>query len=160
MRDDDEIIAAHEADFAATPPRRGGRGFWIVTIALLLACLVLVVEIFVNRGVKDTIAHAQFSLRTAETAARALAERGTLANADAGSLAAVEPGLRFVGPSTESEDLDTVSVSASPEVWAAAVQVRPDACFYLRIEGDTTSYGNGVGCTAERALVTETDSRW
>jgi hypothetical protein len=158
--DDDEIIEAHEAEFAAEPPRRSNRGFWLVTLTLLVACLVLVVEIFVNRGVKDTIAHAQYSLRTAETAALALADRGTLAEADAGTLQGMEPDLHFVGPATASDDLETLSVSASPEVWAAAVQVPPGACFYLRIEDGTTTYGNGTVCTAEQALVSSTDTRW
>lgn len=157
---DDDIIAAHEADFSQEPPRRSNRGFWLVALTLLVACLVLVVEIFLNRGVKDTIAHAQFSLRTAEDVARTLAERSTLAEADAGSMRLAEPDLRFVGPATASDDIDTLSISAAPEVWAAAVQVRPGACFYLKIEGGTTTYGNGVECTAEQALIRATDSRW
>ena len=53
-----------------------------------------------------------------------------------------------------------VSVSATPEVWAAAVQVRPEACFYLKIEGGETTYGTGTLCTAEEALLKATDPRW
>jgi len=158
---DDEIIAAHEAEFGADRPRRrSNRGFWMVAIALLLACVFLVVEIFVNRGVKDTIAHSQHSLRTAETAARELADGGSFADASAGAMAGAEPSLAFVGPATESDGLEVVSVSAAPEIWAAAVQVRPEACFYLKIEGDETTYGTGTLCTAEEALVKATDPRW
>jgi hypothetical protein len=158
---DDEIIAAHEAEFEADPPRRrSNRGFWMVAIALLLACVFLIVEIFVNRGVKDTIAHSQHSLRTAETAARELADGGSFADASAGALAGAERSLTYVGPATESDGLEVVSVSAAPEIWAAAVQVRPDACFYLKIQGDETTYGTGTLCTAEEALVKATDARW
>ena len=163
MTDDDDIIAAHEAEFAAdaAPARRSNRGFWLVTGTMLVACMFLVVEIFANRGLKDTVAHAQHTLRTSETAAQALIDAGgSTAAADAGSLAAREASLRFVGPTTASDGLDVVSVAAGPEGWGAAVMARPDACFYLRIVGDETTYGSGTVCTGEQALALATDSRW
>jgi hypothetical protein len=162
VTDDDDIIAAHEAEFAADGPvRRSNRGFWLVLGTMLVACMFLVVEIFANRGMKDTVAHAQHSLRTTETAARALIEAsGSPAAADAGSLAAREASLRFVGPSTASDDLDVVSVAAGPESWGAAVMARPEACFYLRIVDGTATYGTGTVCTGERALELATDTRW
>jgi len=161
--DDDDIIEAHEAELAADaePVRRSKRGFWLVAGTMLIACIVLVVEIFANRDIKDTIAHAQHSLRTTETAARALVEEGgSLAAADAGTLAGREPSLRFVGPSIASDDLDEVSVAAGAEAWAAAVMARPGACFYLKIAGDETTYGTGTVCTGAQALVLATDTRW
>ncbi len=163
MPDDDDIIEAHEAELAADaePVRRSKRGFWLVAGTMLIACIVLVVEIFANRDIKDTIAHAQHSLRTTETAARALVEEGgSLAAADAGTLAGREPSLRFVGPSIASDDLDEVSVAAGAEAWAAAVMARPGACFYLKIAGDETTYGTGTVCTGAQALELATDTRW
>jgi hypothetical protein len=162
MPDDDDIIAAHEAEFAADRAGRrpSNRGFWLVTVSILLACVVMVVAIFWNRDIKDTIAHAQSSLRTSAAAAERLAERGSYADATAGALAEAEPGLVFVGPATASTGLEVVSVAASPDVWAAAVQVRPEACFYLLIAGGETRYGTGTECTADQALVRSTEPRW
>jgi hypothetical protein len=161
MPDDDDIIAAHEAEFAADRARRpSNRGFWLVTVSILLACVVMVVAIFWNRDIKDTIAHAQSSLRAAAEAAERLAERGSYAEANAGALAEALPGLTFVGPASPSTGLEVVSVSASPEVWAAAVQVRPEACFYLLLAGGEPRYGTGTECTAEQALIRSTEPRW
>jgi hypothetical protein len=163
VAEDDDIIEAHEAEFTADeqPVRRSNRGFWLIAGTLLVACVLLIVEIFANRGIKDTVAHAQHSLRVTESAARALVdEQGSLAAADAGSLAGRSSSVRFTGPTTASDDLDAVSVAAGPEGWGAAVMARPGACFYLRIVGDTTGYGSGTVCTGERALELATDTRW
>ncbi len=59
-----------------------------------------------------------------------------------------------------SVGLDDVSVSASDTVWAAAVQVRPGACFYIRLgAGADPRYGAGTECTGDVALLAR-DPRW
>lgn len=164
MPDDEPIIEAYEQEFAAEAPspRRSNRGFWLVMGAFLVTSVFLVGEIWSNRGIKESIAHAQFSL----TQAQALAERiqedeGSLADADADALAEISVGgLTYVGPDTASDHLDMVSVAAGgASQWAAAVQVRPGACFYLHLDDGEIRYGAGTECTGLVALEA-VDPRW
>jgi hypothetical protein len=160
MRDDDEIIEAYEQELSEEAPARGrNRGFWLVLGTLLVVCVFVVVEIFANLGVKDTIAHAQHSLRAAESAATAVFDdEGSYRDATADELLA--EGLTFVDGQVASTGLDVVSVEADDDGWAAAVQVRPGACFYIRLTDDPeTFYGVGTTCTGEEATGA-TDSRW
>jgi len=161
VRDDDELIAAYEADFDEPPRRRSNRGFWIVAGTLLVACVVLVVEIFANLGLKDTVAHAQFSLRQAQAAAEGVrVETGSFVAADASGLAARVPERTFVGPDQASAGLDDLSVWATERGWAAAVSARPGACFYLRLDSSgEESFGAGTTCTGTAASEAS-DSRW
>jgi hypothetical protein len=116
------------------------------------------IAIYANRGTKDTIAHAQHSLRAGEAAALAIyRESGSFEGADVAGLPA--EGLRLVGPDEPSSGLDELSVLATSDGWAAAVQARPGACFYLRLEADATFYGAGTECTG-RMAVQASDSRW
>ena len=149
----------------AAPPaparKRSNRGFWLVAGAMLAACVLLVVAIVANRGTKDAIAHGEHSLEAASAAAQAIFARdGSYAAADAAGLAPAEPSLDYVGPSVASDGLDQLSVAASDDGWAAAVQVRPGACFYLRrtSSGDVF-YGVGTGCTGRDAL-SAADTQW
>jgi hypothetical protein len=144
------------------PPARSTRGFWFVAGAMALAGIVVVVAIVANLGVKDTIAHAQHSLRTAQAAAEAIrADAGTFDEADAAGLAASLPDHAIVGAETPSTDLDEVSVSADDATWAAAVQVRPGACFYLRLDAmGTATYGSGTECTGREAERSAVDTDW
>lgn len=161
MARDDEILRDYEAELAPEAPPRRNRGFWIVIGALLSAGIFLVVEIVAHRPLAETIGHAQHSLRRAQMAAEAiLAETGGFAEADAGGLADVLPGLTFQPPQRSSTGLDDVSVAASDRVWAAAVRVRPEACFYLRLERDEDPrYGSGTECTGDAALLAD-QPRW
>ena len=158
---EDEILRAYEAEFGPEPPARGNRGFWVVAGVLLAAGAFLVVEILAHRPLADTIGHAQATLRRAETAAETIrAETGAFSDADAAGLSAAVPGLHFRGSSDPSTGLDDVSVAASERVWAGAVQARPGACFYLRLEvGADPRYGSGEVCTGEAAL-RSAEPRW
>lgn len=163
MPDDEEVLESYEREMAEVPaPRRANRGFWLVAGTMLLACILLLVEIFANRGIKDTIAHAQSSLRLAQAAAeRVHGDSGSFQEASADDLGQAEPSLSFVGPDDPSTGLDDVSVASSDVVWAAAVQVRPGACFYLRLDADAeASYGSGTLCTGAEALARAAGSRW
>jgi hypothetical protein len=158
-RRDDGLL--HDDDHVVSPPRRN-RGFWLVAGTMVLASVVVVVAIFANLGVKDTIAHAQHSLL--EVQAAAVWERtqtGSFRGADATGLAAAVPELRLVGADTASEELDEVSILADGSVWAAAVEARPGACFFLRLDafGDP-SYGSGTLCTGREAERWATDTDW
>ena len=157
----DEVIEAYERELADPTRHRSNRRFWLVLGSVGLACVVLVVEIFANRHIGDTIAHAQHSLRAAESAANLITQRtGSLAAADADGLAAEEPDLSYVGVDQPSRGLDQVSVVASSTGWAAAVQAQPGACFYLRLDQDGyETYGVGTVCTARQAL-SAVDERW
>ena len=142
--------------------RRRDRGFWIVAGTMALASIVVVVAIVANAGVKDTIAHAQHSLLTAQTAAAwERSERGSFRGADAAGLSVAIEDLSFVGADTASNGLDEVSVYAEDDTWAAAVRARPGACFFLRLTstGEPT-YGSGTVCTGREAARSATDTDW
>ena len=158
---DDDIAIDNEATADAPAFRRSTRGFWLVTGAMVLGCVFIVVEIFANFGMKDTIAHAEFTLRTAQAAAERVHEAdGTYAGADHTRLTVVEPTLLWVPGTEASGGLDEVSVASDGSSWGAAVQARPGACFYLHItpSGDVF-YGVGTDCTGQEALQA-TDPRW
>ncbi len=72
----------------------------------------------------------------------------------------MSPTWRSVPRDEASFGLDVVSVSSSDTVWAAAVQARPGACFYIRLGvGADPRYGAGTDCTGEAALLAA-DPRW
>jgi hypothetical protein len=159
---DDIVLDEVAAEDAPPPPGRlGGRKFWMVAGALLFAGLFVVVEIFANFGVKDTIAHAEHTLGLARTAAGLVRDAdGSLGDADAGRLAAVEPSLSWLPGDVQSAGLDQVSVATDGSEWAAAVQARPGACFYLHLtDGAHALYGVGSVCTGQEALQAS-DPRW
>lgn len=161
MAIDDEVIRAYEDEFGPEPAPRSNRGFWIVAGTLLVGGVFLIVEIFANRPLANTIGHAQSTLRRAEAAAKAVYDRtGSFQEADAGALGEDVTGLSFRSGDGSSVGLDDVSVSASDTVWAAAVQVRPGACFYIRLgAGADPRYGAGTECTGDVALLAR-DPRW
>jgi hypothetical protein len=161
MAIDDEVIRAYEEEFGPERAPRSNRGFWIVAGTLLVSGVFLIVEIFANRPLANTIGHAQSTLRRAEAAAKAVYDRtGSFQEADAGALGEDVTGLSFRSGAGSSVGLDDVSVSASDTVWAAAVQVRPGACFYIRLgAGADPRYGAGTECTGEVALLAR-DPRW
>ena len=170
MRDDDEIIEAYEREIGDAPhspaePRRSNRGFWLVLGAIVAASAILMVEIFANRPIAETIGRAQYDLRTAETEARSVLDAtGAFDGADAEALdaASLDGGaLRVVGPDETSSGLGEVSVYADATTWAAAVSARPNACFYLKlvVGRDDPFYGVGTECTAREALDAR-DPRW
>lgn len=157
-RPGDEISHLDDADEA---PRRN-RGFWVVAGAMATASIVVIVAIFANIGTKDTIAHAQHSLRSVRAAAEAVrVETGSYGAADAAGLTGAVPDLTLVGAETPSGGLDEVSISANALTWAAAVQARPGACFFLRLDasGEAT-YGSGTECTGREAELSAVDSDW
>jgi len=161
MAIDDEVIRAYEEEFGGEPTPRSNRGFWIVAGTLLVSGVFLIVEIFANRPLANSIGHAQSSLRKAQTAAELVHDRtGSFEEADATALSEDVAGLSFRSGDGSSVGLDDVSVSASDTVWAAAVQVRPGACFYIRLgAGADPRYGAGTECTGEVALLAN-DPRW
>jgi hypothetical protein len=157
--DDDERTRAdpHEA-----PSGRSNRGFWIVAASLVVIAVILVVAILANRSLKDTIAHTESDLRAALELARAIeASTGSFADADAASLGTDDVARRYVGPDEASDGPGTVSVYASADVWAAAVEARPDACFFIKqAVGEDTAYAVATGeCTGTAALIAS-DDRW
>jgi hypothetical protein len=161
MAIDDDVIRAYEEEFGSEPTPRSNRGFWIIAGTLLVSGVFLIVEIFANRPLATSIGHAQSTLKRARAAAGVVHDRtGSFQGADARSLAEDITDLTFRPGSESSIGLDDVSVSASDTVWAAAVQVRPGACFYIRLGvGEDPRYGAGTECTGEVALFAD-GSRW
>lgn len=173
MREDDDIIEAYDRELGPEPtaqldarrPRGSNRGFWIVLGAILAASAIVVVEIFANRSIANTIGRAQHDLRVAEGhAVSVLAATGTFE--DAGVTAIDEAGLdggrlHAVGPDDESAGLGEVSVYADATTWAAAVSATPQGCFYLKlvVGRDDPFYGTGTQCTAREALDAR-EPRW
>lgn len=158
---DDVVLDELSVEDAPPPARRGGRGFWVVTAALVFASVFVVVEIFANFGTKDTIAHAEHSLDVAKAAADEInVTDGSYGDADHLRMAAVEPSLAWVPGAEESTGLDQVSVATAGSAWGAAVQARPGACFYLHIsDAGSVLYGVGTVCTGQEAL-RASDPRW
>lgn len=168
MANDDEILETYEREFEGeveTVPRRSNRGFWLVVGALAISSIVLVVQIFANRPIANTIGHAQFDLREAEAAALATrSSTGSFVTANAAGLNAAglhDGRLAAVGPDQESSGLDEISVYADQTMWAAAISAQAGACFYLRLDAgrDDPLYGVGTTCTAREALGAA-ESRW
>lgn len=161
MATDDDILRAYDDELGPEPAPRSNRRFWLVVGAMALGGIVLIVEIFANRNLADTIGHAQHTLRQAQAGAELIQSRtGSFERANAEELAQDLPELAFREAGDASFGLDVVSVSASETTWAAAVQARPGACFYLRLDmGSDPRYGSGSECTGEAALAAE-DSRW
>lgn len=166
MQDDEEILEAYERELGGPPPSpRRKRGFGVVAGVLGLACVFLLVEIFANRSIGDDIGNAQHDLRVGQAAATAVhTETGSYAAADADGLsgsAGAGTGLAYVGPDEASQRLGQLSVYANGITWAAAVQIRPGACFYLKLTAGAPDplYGVGTECTARQAL-TSKDDRW
>ena len=148
--------AAQEAQV----PRAKAWRFWLVAGVLGAVCVVLVVAIVANLPLKDSIAHAQSSLRDAQRAADRIGDAtGSYAGASAEALAP-PAGLTLRDGDDPSTGPDVVSVHASDGVWAAAAQARPDACFYVRLEiGAEPRYGAGTACTGLAAREAQED-RW
>jgi len=70
--------------------------------------------------------------------------------------------IRVAGlvPRALIQGLGDVSVATRPASWAAAVQARPGACFYLHLtDGGEVLYGVGTVCTGATAM-NATDPRW
>jgi hypothetical protein len=157
----DDIVLDEAAEDAPPPARFGGRRFWMVAGALLFAAVFVVVEIFANFGVKDTIAHAEHSLGLARAAAVLVRDSdGSFGDASDTRLATVEPSLSWLPGDQPSAGLDQVSVATDGREWAAAVQARPGACFYLHLtDGCRALYGAGTVCTGQEALQAS-DSHW
>ena len=161
MIDDDARTGADALEGEERPPR-SNRGFWVVATSLALVCILMVVAIFVNRPLKDTIAHTESDLNAALARARRIqSSSGTFAGAEAASLASRDDSRRYVGPDEASDGPGTVSVYASSDVWAAAVQARPGACFYIKQAiGQDTAYAVVNGECTGRGALAAVDTRW
>jgi hypothetical protein len=157
----DNDMTVSEGAVAEAPSRRSNRGFWLVAGSLLLASVFMLVEIFANFGMKDTVAHAEHTLRGVQAAAERIRDAdGSLAAADQIRLATMEPTFSYVAGDDVAHGLDQVSVATAGSAWAAAVEVRPGACFYLHLLADgRVFYGAGTVCTGREALQA-TDPRW
>jgi hypothetical protein len=160
MQDDDEILEAYEQELGgpATPrvrPRR--HGFGLVVGSILTASVVLIVAIFANRSIGVDIGRGEHDLRAAQSAAQRIhGQTGSYAQADADGLRGTG-GLTFVDAGTTSTAPGQISIYATDTVWAAAVLVRPGACFYLKLDASKsiTRYGAGTTCTGEAALTAD-----
>jgi hypothetical protein len=158
---DDALALDELTDDGAPAPRGRGRSAWIVFAALGFACVFVVVEIFANLGIKDSIGHAEQTLTVAQAAAgRAFTADGSFNGADHTRMAAVEPSLQWIAAGDQATGLNEVSVATQDGNWGAAVEARPGACFYLHLTSDGgTFYGVGTSCTGQEALQA-TDPSW
>ena len=161
MIDDDALTGAGDLD-GEDPLPRSNRGFWIIATSLALVCILMVVAIVANRPLKDTIGHTESDLNAALLhAQRVQGSSGVFTGADAASLAAVDDGRDYVGPDEASSGPGSVSVYASADVWAAAVQARPQACFFIKqVIGEDTAYGVASGSCTGRAALEASADQW
>ena len=142
-------------------PERHNRGFWLVVGGIGLASVLLVAAILYNAPMKETIGHAEDTLRVAQATAQRIHDSGgSFGSADAPALAAADPSHSYRDGATPSTGLDDVSIATGPASWAGAVQARPGACFYLHLtDGGAVFYGVGTVCTGSAAM-NATDPRW
>ena len=161
MIDDDELTGAGDLD-GEDPLPRSNRGFWIIATSLALVCILMVIAIFANRPLKDAIGHTESDLNGAlARAQRVQSSSGTFTEADAASLARGDDGRDYVGPDEASSGPGSVSVFASADVWAAAVQARPQACFFIKqVIGEDTAYAVATGECTGRAAVSASSDQW
>ena len=135
MREDDEIIEDYERELEEVVRPRRRSATWLEPRLLDRARhdrgreRDIVVEIFANRPIADTIGRAQHDLRVGEAQARSvLVATGGFTDADAAALEAArldDGSLDVVGPDEVSSGLGEISVYADATTWAAAVSVRP-----------------------------------
>lgn len=167
--DEDDVIAAHEDDFARAEaaateyPRRSRRGFWIMLAAIGLAGVLVVVGIFVNRPLVSAIGRAEHDLRLVHDRARAIENvSGSYADASAGGLAQAGDSVTLIAGNLVAKGPGQVSVYASGDGWAAATEARPNACFYIAEDahGVDTRYGGGTVCSGVAAFRLANDTAW
>ena len=75
MATDDDLIRAYDEELGPEPIGRSNRGFWVIAGTLLVGGLFLLVEIFANRPLANSIGHAQDTLRRAQAAAEIVRSR-------------------------------------------------------------------------------------
>ena len=74
---------------------------------------------------------------------------------------AIDDERDYVGPDEASSGPGSVSVYASANVWAAAVQARPQACFFIKqVIGEDTAYGVATGGCTGRAALSASGDQW
>jgi hypothetical protein len=157
--DDDDILESYEREFDGEPfqplPRRSNRGFWMVAGTIGLGAIVLMVEIFANRPMVNSISRTENDLKVSLRAAeRIYADGGSFTPADAGGLAAAVDGRTYVDANRSASSPGTVSVYASGTTWAAASPTAQGTCFYVKqVAGEDTLYLVADGdCTGAEAL--------
>ena len=167
--DEDDVIAAHEEDFAraeaAAPERRrpNRRGFWIMIITIGLTSVLVIVEIFANRPLVSAIGRAQHDLTLVHGRAMEIESASdSFLGADAGGLALPGDTVTLIAGNLVAKGPGQVSVYASADGWAAATEARPDACFYIAedLHGTATRYGGGTVCSGAAAFAQAKDTAW
>jgi hypothetical protein len=164
--DDDDMLEAYERELDGEPfqplPRRSNRGFWMVAGTIGLGAIVLMVEIFANRPMVNSISRTENDLKVSLRAAeRIYADGGSFTPADAGALAATVGGRTYVDASRSASVPGTVSVYASGTTWAAASPTAQGTCFYVKqVAAEDTLYLVADGdCTGTEALAAR-DTQW
>ncbi len=158
MPDDDEILETYEdeLDEPFEPmPARSNRGFWMVAGTIILGAVVLMVEIFANRPMVNSISRTEHDLRIAFRNAQLIySDGGSFTPADAAGMATFDQGRTYVDADTSVSAPGTISVYASGGTWAEASRAAQGTCFYLlKVAGLDTHYLVADGdCTAREAL--------
>jgi hypothetical protein len=157
--DDDDILESYERELDGEPfqplPRRSNRGFWMVAGTIGLGAVVLMVEIFANRPMVNSISRTENDLKVSLRAAeRIYADGGSFTPAGAASLAAADATRTYVEADRSASVPGTVSVYASGTTWAAASPTAQGTCFYLKqVAAEDTLYLVADGdCTGTEAL--------
>ena len=166
MPDDDEVLETYEQELDGAdlirPRRASNRGFWMVAATIALGAIVLMVEIFANRPMVNSISRTENDLKAALRAAeRIYTEGGSFTPADAEALGADDADRRYVEADQPADRSGTVSVYASGDTWAASSPTRSGTCFSIKqVAGQETTYLVSDGdCTGMEALQADQD-RW
>ena len=123
--------------------------FWLaIVFALIYFGIGKAMVPKIERTIEDRTARVSGDLAAAEVA---FSRHGTFLDATPARLTSLQPGYIFVdGPSTTPE---IVSIAATADTWAAAVQAPGGLCLWARAAamGDVT-HGIGLDCTGAAAL--------
>jgi hypothetical protein len=157
--DDDDILEFYERELDGEPfqplPRRSNRGFWMVAGTIGLGAIVLMVEIFANRPMVNSISRTENDLKVSLRAAeRIYADGGSFTPAGVDALTDAVEGRTYVDANRSASVPGTVSVYASGTTWAAASPTAQGTCFYLKqVTAEDTLYLVADGdCTGTEAL--------
>jgi type IV pilus assembly protein PilA len=133
----------------------------MVVVLIIAILLAIAIPTFLGARNRANDRAAQSSLRNALTAAKTIyTDQQDYTQADATTLAAVEPSLTFVAAGVASTTFKSVSVNSSASAsWAAAALSKSGTCYMIKdasgANGGTT-YGSSGTCTGTQAATSAT----
>jgi type IV pilus assembly protein PilA len=139
----------------------------LMVVVLIIAILIAIaIPTFLGARERSQNRAAQSSLRNGLTAAKTkFTDDNAYTNATDANLGAIEPSLTFVPGATASTKSKEVSVTATANVWKAAVLADTGKCFSIYDDsssgGGGTKFGevpSGTACSGASVTTTNTNA--